>query len=104
MKAKFLICSLLVLILSCNNRQDPLLSEHGRCVSRTHTSRGIDPMIEFYATVFVTDSQKSFVLNEPTWYYRFRENDEVVIQYYNIVNEKGKIVDQEFIDAIKFKK
>lgn len=104
MKAKFLICSLLVFLFSCSNRQEPLLSEHGRCVSRTHTSRGIDPVIEFYATVFVTDSQKSFVLNEPTWYYRFREKDEVTIQYYNLIDNKGKIVDQEFSDAIKCKK
>jgi hypothetical protein len=123
--AIFLIICLLALILpSCSQRRERVLHETGMVIEKQYhaekNQKGTSSSVgsstydshttfsshevheeEKYLVVFKCEHNTCFSINNPSVYSKLERGDTVTISYYEWVNDAGKVVDLEFIDADK---
>lgn len=115
---------LLLYISSCTlKRKEPMLKEYGKVVGKLFTpdtrqsvmGTGISTngsMVitthsigdkEKYTIIFKCQHGVIFNIDKKDLYAKLNDGDSVVIDYYELVNDKGIVKDFDFVDANKLK-
>lgn len=121
----FVVLSILFLFnfFNCLKRSDVLKSDKGIVVAKSYKSElnssgvgvGINPSSGEMVTVvqnqhesakfnivFRCENGATFTIDDDIIYSKFKENDSVIISYYEWINEKGEVRDFDFVNANKF--
>ena len=116
---KLFVSVVLVSILSCTHRKEPMQKENGVVIEKQYfpdtqqtvtgtgfTSKGSAVFTthnigekEKYIVIFKCSHGVVFSISNAELYGKLNKNDSVIIDYYEIVNKKGELKDLEFIDA-----
>ena len=123
MKTNLIFALIAILLFSCcvEYHNSELKTENGTVIAKQFRGeiRGSEPTVGFttggemtfgvvdihvsekFDVVFKCEHGVIFTINDPEIYSKIKEQDTVLIEYYEILNESNEIVDFDFLDANK---